>query len=576
MVFSVQGGEEMAAEQTGFYHKNMELLEKNHPHAWEIVRETEVAPAGTIVTSSSGEPNLKVDLPDRELFFHDVENPSKEGDEFLAIVPENARGAVVFRGMGLGYGPLAVIENRENIRHLIVFELCVEVFLQALAASDLSRLLSDPRVIISLGENPDVGAVFSSAALSMRLEETSMLTHNPSCQYEKEGYEALGKEIYSIANSLNISANTFKSYGSDFISNRLSFLKSIHHNSLIDSLKGKFKDVPAVLVAGGPSLNRNIQLIREFKDRAVIISADTALPALLANGVVPDFVSSIDYKNLTYEKIASSAPVSRETSLICSSWVAQKVAKIFPAQNIYWTFTGSSMESWINQGLGGNIVTPGAGTVAHLNLIAAIIMECSPVIFTGQDLSYSEQAGAGDHVANTVLTSNDKTAMMLKNQNGLLWVEGNNGGKVPTSRPFMNYLSQFENMIEASPGTYINATEGGAFIKGTEVMPLKEVLARFCFDNGVSEKIRQCNSQSRMGNIDGFLGKIKSVLKTVNDMKSLIKKGDKISGFLKKELLKLQNSSKRCASFNDLSPNLQKKIKAFDKCHDKLDKKHWL
>jgi len=567
----------MITEFPDFYESNLKLLKKNHPDTWKIIQDSDSLPVGEIVIADNGKPNLKVEMNENEfLFFHDTSNPEKDGDDFLGIVPENAKGTVIFQGMGLGFGPLAIIEKRTDIQFLIIFELSPGVFLQALRVIDLTNLLKDPKVILCLGAKPDVEEVLSFAIRSMRLEEISMLTHNPSCTLDKGGYDVLGKTIYSIANALNISSNTYKSYGSAFISNRLSFLSMIHHTSLIDSLKGRFKDMPAILVAAGPSLDNNIELMREFKEKAIIICVDSALPALLAHGVTPDFITSIDYKNITYEKIAACAPKSQNASLICSSWVGQKVAKVFPAQNIYWTFTGGAMENWINKGLGGELSTPGAGTVAHLSLISAIIMGCSPVIFTGQDLAFSDKDEAKDHAKDTVLKSEDQTAAIFQQKKELIWVDGNVGGKVPTSRSFINFIDQFEKMIAGSPGKYINASEGGAFIKGTEVMQLKDVLNQVCTKNlNISEKMQECNQDSKIGNIDGFLSNIRSVLKTTNDMDKLIKKSDNLSSFLYKKLIKLQESSKQYPSIEALPQNLKKKVVDIDKCHQKLDKKQW-
>ncbi|MEA2060020.1 MAG: hypothetical protein U9P10_05780, partial [Thermodesulfobacteriota bacterium] len=225
--------------EKSFFETNMALLEKNHNNLWKMIRETEPEPAGEIVMAENGKPNLKVETETgTELLFHHKDDPEKEAGEFLNIVPQNSRGTVIFQGMGLGYGPLAILENRENIRFLIVFELFPEIFVQALHALDLTDLLSDPRVIISIGENPQVNRGLGMAARAMRLEDVSMLKHVPSFQYDKIGYENLSTAVYHTANEFNISANTFKAYGDTFISNRLSFLSMINHTSLCDSLSG--------------------------------------------------------------------------------------------------------------------------------------------------------------------------------------------------------------------------------------------------------------------------------------------------------------------------------------------------
>ena len=564
----------MTTKSPDFYESNMKLLKNNHLQAWKMITDKSPDPIGQILIADDGMPNLSVETENKQiLFFHDQRNTQREAEEFLKIVPEDAKGTVIFQGMGLGFGPVAIIKEREDIQHLILFELSVGIFLQALKATDLTPLLSDSRVIISLGENPDVGTILSGASTSMRLEEISMLTHAPSCSYQEQEYDNLGKEIYNIANQQNIAANTFKAFGSTFVTNRLSFLSMIHHTSLIDSLKDKFKNVPALLVATGPSLNKNIKYIPCFKDKAVILSVDSALPALLAKGVAPDFVSSIDYERITYEKIASSAPKSHGISLICSSWVGPKVAKIFPAENIYWTFTGGAMERWINRGLGGNLVAPGAGTVAHLNLVAAIIMGCSPIILVGQDLAFTQ--GSADHAENISLRTDDQTAGFLENKEGVVWVDANYGDKLPSDRSFLNYINHFESIMANNPGHYINASEGGAYIKGTEVMRLKEVLDQYCTEDfNVTKQIKKFNQESTLGNIDHFLSEIRGILKTIQKIKTYIEKTNKLSDFINGKLLKLKKSTKKCSGFNDLPPDLQKKISDFDKGHGKLDKEY--
>jgi len=65
----------------------------------------------------------------------------------------------------------------------------------------------------------------------------------------------------------------------------------------------KFKDVPIIIVSTGPSLDKNIDLLKEAKGRALIISAGSALRPLLMRNIKPDFFAIIDPQDITYNQI---------------------------------------------------------------------------------------------------------------------------------------------------------------------------------------------------------------------------------------------------------------------------------
>ncbi len=396
----------MKSDLPDFYDSNLSLLKKHHPHVWKTMTESPPEPVGEVFMSPNGKLNLRVENGEGKVIdLHIATDPEAEVPQFLDLVPENSTGVVILLGMGLGYTPLALLQQRPHIRHLAVFELEPGIFKQALHYMDLSSGLSDPRLILSITRNPEVPKVLAPATRALQLEAIHTLRHLPSFSINNSAYKELNDKLFECVNMFNIGGATKLAFGSDFISNRLTHLSSIHHNHLLESLKDAFSGIPAILVAGGPSLDKNIHLLRKAKDKAVIIAVDTVLPALLAQSISPNFVTSIDPQDLTYEKFADVAPITKGVSLICMPWVAPKVPKIFPAENVLWAFSQMAIEQWLNTLLDGKILTGGASTVAHLNLTTAIIMGCSPIIFLGHDLSYT---GAKDHAENCVLTGNNR------------------------------------------------------------------------------------------------------------------------------------------------------------------------
>ena len=91
---------------------------------------------------------------------------------------------------------------------------------------------------------------------------------------------------------------TYKSIVPAVLKNVRKNKKYLKYGKSIENLKGyKFnKEKVAVVVGAGPSLRRcnQIETLKEYKDRLIIISADGALYYLLDNGIIPDLVITLD------------------------------------------------------------------------------------------------------------------------------------------------------------------------------------------------------------------------------------------------------------------------------------------
>jgi len=129
-------------------------------------------------------------------------------------------------------------------------------------------------------------------------------------------------------------------------------------------------------------------------------------------------------------------------------------------------------------------------TVAHLAFYLAAYMGCDPIIFVGQDLAFTGHVfyipGVEIHQSwrselnrfNTI--EHKEWERIVRNRPILRRVPGVDGGELYTDELLLTYLEQFEKDIAAVPARVINATEGGARIRGTANMKLSEVAERFC------------------------------------------------------------------------------------------------
>ena len=516
--------------------------------------------------------NMRLSGPDELLVtMHQDTAADIIDDNFLEYIPVNSTGFICILGMGLGYGPLAVVRNRPQARHIAIFELDPTIFQATLHYTDLADLLSDPRLLLSITESPEVSQVLATGIPALMLESIHTLRHLPSFIINKK-YELVEKQLFNFVNGLNVEGNTNLRYGEKFISNRLGNIKTIHHAYLLEGLQNKLQNIPAFLVAGGPSLDDNIQHLKKAQGKGVIIAVDSVLPTLLENDITPDFVTAIDPQDLVFEKFAPVArqQEAKEISLICMPWVTNKIPQLFPAQKTFWAFAANPMESWLNTLVGGTLLTGGAASVAHLNMQAAVLMGCSPIVFVGQDLAFSKKK---DHATGTILTHKDNMEQLLNNSPDLIWAKDTNGKEIATSRSFFFMKKQFEKMIRSSPGTYINASTGGLDIEGTEVLSLPATIQKHCQESrDITNLIHGQANETCQPDSKRVLEEFNQLLQRITELKEIINSTSKATLIALHDIQKLSNKRGKIKSINDLPKKLHGKILAIDNSHNKLDK----
>jgi hypothetical protein len=143
----------------------------------------------------------------------------------------------------------------------------------------------------------------------------------------------------------------------------------------------------------------------------------------------------------------------------------------------------------IGDELGARGGLPAGATVAHLAFYLAVYLGCNPIILVGQDLAFTGHVfyvpGVEVHRAwrselNRFHSIEHKEwERIARNGPILRKVKGRDGGELYTDELLFTYLEQFEKDIAAAPCRVINASEGGALIRGTEPLSLREALDRF-------------------------------------------------------------------------------------------------
>jgi Tfp pilus assembly protein PilF len=552
------------------YSANMERLKEHRPDLWRSLTDDPPQEIGEIIFSPNGLPNLKLEKENGEpLFLHLKDNPEEEIPAFLKYVPEGSTGFVALFGMGLGYTPKAILEQRPQIANLAIFEADRSIFLRALQCMDLTNLISSPKVILNIGEDCGMATTLAPCFHALMLEHIHTLKHLLSFKIHPETYQKLSDAFFEHSSPINIRSNTLSRFGKLFLENRFRHLSTLHHDYLLENLKNCYKGIPAILVSGGPSLNKNIHLLHKFKKKALILAVDTAFQPLIRKNIHPDYVTTLDPQKIVIEKFGDSRTNFTETSLIVSPCASFEVAKYMQAKHVFWTYNSSDIEAWMNNIAGGSFTHGGGGTVAHLNLYAALIMGCSPIIIIGQDLAFSK---GEDHAEDVVLTNKDKVKNKLLRKD-VLRVKSWSGGEVETDRSFLSYKNTFEEIIKSNSNLYINSTEGGAYIEGMKHISLDDAYAKYCTERqNIEAKTHESLKKISKPNFNKILQGLKSKSQEAKETKRKCNKLDDLISEIIKKLESQSLKQKNPTGFKELPQDIQLKISKMEKYDKKIDR----
>lgn len=547
-----------------FWLKNLETLAQSRPELFNLINEHDYTAVGQLVKNSAGDINLLYNgKHDKQMWAYGSSPWDEAADHLQTIAPE-ATSLIIFIGMGLGYAPLLLLRERPYIGKLVIIEPSMDLFCTALHAIDLRPLLDSPIVSFYIGEINLVEFELDVARLAA-LEDTHFLRHMGSINWHKEPYVAVNDQVYRLINQLNASGGTTNRCGAAFFKNRLKNLTLLRHVSKLDNLKDLCKDKPAVLVAAGPSLDQSLNELKKVADNCLIIAADSALAPLLQVGITPDFVTSIDFQEANFEKLAPFMGCEWPFSLVTQMKITPLIPKRFPARYLFWAFNEDLPQDWIKQTLGVKNLLESGFSVAHLSLGLAIHLGADPIVFIGQDLSYTAQDA--DHAAGTVFVGHGFPA-----DREILHAKAISGGMVATDRQFLALQKDFEDIIAAYPRTYLNATAAGVDISGTQTISFAEVSETYLhtFQN-ISNSVEEAVKAGKAFPVASFVKKCRKTLRHIVAAKKQLTKVAKLHDAILSQLDEVGDMHCFVNDVSELPPKLHRKLADFDKVNNKLD-----
>jgi hypothetical protein len=238
---------------------------------------------------------------------HSPRDPLREAQRLTESLRSNtaendagAKGPVVILGFGLGYSAEAAAEAAPG-RPLIIVEKRRAVLRIALETRDLTKLLSQNKLVFVLGLSGDpAGAIQSALELFSVAGETPapppIIRNRTLIAADEEWYGSVEQGIKNFSSRDEVNTATLRRFGKRWVRNLGRNMDSIRDLPGIARLEGVLAPagIPVFLAAAGPSLDEATPLLKELQQRCVIVAVDTSLRFLLRRGLDPDFVVVVD------------------------------------------------------------------------------------------------------------------------------------------------------------------------------------------------------------------------------------------------------------------------------------------
>jgi hypothetical protein len=471
---------------------NLALLSSLHPKSYEVINSTQSSLEYKVSLSQTGCPTLShITAKGNNKYLLSKYDPVREASRLIASINIGETTNFIVVGMGLGYQIIELIKVAPEFSKIIVIENDRQLARLAFETNDLKQLLTHPGLtFVFPNETADAIAVLEEEKVDFSLNGYRLVQQSALLEVNSKQTNELLAGIKEFFQASTIELKTQSAKSKTFYNNIYRNYSNLISSPGISLLKDSLSNIPVIICSAGPSLDKNIQHLKAKRDNFLLISVATALKPLIENRIFPDFIVAIDPDEITIN-FFDLQNISKETWLLYNPVVPSKIPDTFPGKRL--TYDSSiNLAQWLQKYIGGKGSLGKIFSVAHAAFQFARFIGCAPIIFIGQDLSFSKKRLHSRHSfyyrqrEDTIsrlgtIGHLDQTKYHLYSNN-LLEKTDIFDKKIATTKAMDTYSNMFANSIEDNSKAF-NATEGGIGISGLKNISLREAINAYCTSN---------------------------------------------------------------------------------------------
>ena len=543
-------------------------------------------------------PELKQENGAYNLFYknqylHNPANPLREAQEIFAMAENSPVAIHLVYGLGLGY--LFQVTSLNSQGTVILYEPDLNIIRIVFNLVDFSNDILKKNVYVTNNLEQLSEYIYQK---SNTKNSPLLLSTTSYRELNRENFASLVNELQQMIGRFGLDLKYTKERFWGLTRNLIKNLPNLVHETPIAEFQNRFTGQTAIVVSAGPSLDRNIETIKKYRENIVLIVVGTAIKTLYKHGIKPDILCLIE----AYDSSKQIQGLDLSDVYFITEPTANNSLRQFEFKNTFSHIANNlPINDWWSKLANIDIREYSSkGTVSYTALNCARILGCSKIIIVGQDLAYVEgqcyskdsaykdlvcqynnetkkweiTAKDFENFCNSLSNSPNeevriKTAQKrLENLNAsLYYVKGINGDMIPTESVYATFIKPLTEFTQTfNDRKYINASLIGAQIDGFENMPLEEALKD-------SQKIESRELENKfqydIPTITKRLRTVKDGLKTAIDK---LQEGQRLTKSLHNDLVRARNISpeilkllkKISVNYLDLSTNFANQNPLFD------------
>ena len=526
-------------------------------------------------------------------YVHNKLNPLGEAQEVFSMCANTPVSIHLVYGMGLGYLFQVVSVNSQGT--VILYEPDLNVVRVVFELVDFSADIIKQNVYFtdSLDDVSDI--IYKKSGMQNTPEMLSLVSQR---EFDPQGFDNLVKKLQDMVGSYSLNLRYTKERLYPALKMLLKNVPNLVNEMPLVSLKDAYKGKTAVVVSAGPTLDRNIETIKKYRDRMVVITVGTALRTLVAHGIKPDFLCIIETYNSSRQVEGLDLSDVNFVTEPYSNFKLRSfnykntyihISSNMPINNFWAEISNENTDEYISK-----------GTVSYTALNTARILGCSKIILVGQDLAYiggqcyskdsaykdlsceynsekgkweiaaknfEEFAMAISPSPNPETRAKVAKSRLERLNNSLYYVKGVKGDMIPTESVYAAFVEPLSEFTQSFEGIeYINTSLVGAQIDGFENMSLEDAIK----DSSSVEKQEFVGNS--LPNKAKVFSNLENKLKELLEAIPMIEEGRRLAKSLNNDLKRYRNAGaevlkslkKLSVNYLALSSNFIEKSELFD------------
>lgn len=442
--FIQQIEQQIPIEWFDFLQHNLQVLKKTGET--ELVQRVETADGYENCTytpeyTASGQVTICLSENGKNYYVSGNNNPYRDAIHFVQGNMEQERYQYILFGAGMFYEAEVLLNHRPDAE-VVVIEEDPYLLQMAMKYRDVSELLEDERFSIEC-------CLFEDYIKKADLEKFGLLFRKPSMKHIQTDASRMVMERFFLK-SMTIKEQAYV-LEKEFRLNAM-YLDEIYS---VDECRDDFAGRNVYLVAGGPSLDESIDILKNREIDSIVVCVGTSAAKLKNEGIIPEYVIITDVADGMYDRIYGNVDEKKTKLLYMISANAKAVASFGGEKYAIFQKGFDLAEEYANE-KGFTLFSTG-GSVSTTALDVCIKLGCKKVLCLGLDLAYT------NHMSHASGTLGHKNVIVNDN---VLMVESVSGEKIPTTMNLSSYHKWIENRIRDEKSVELINVSDGAYIEG--------------------------------------------------------------------------------------------------------------